>query len=258
MSATVSGRRARLHAATREEVKAIALRQLAAGGIAALSLNAIGREMGLTGPALYRYFASRDALLTDLIVDAYGDLAATVEAVAQAGDGADAAACRARLRGGVPGLGARPTVPLPPPLRHPRAGLRRATGDRRPRAPDHGPAPRRARRSPPPAARARLAAGRAGRAVRGVVGRSSDQPVTGAILRRGVIWWTRLHGVLGLELAGHFTGMGFDPALLFEAEVEALLDCGGDKRSLSDAARYAHIGAGMAGLDTTILGLTAS
>src|SRR4051794_25745298 len=82
MGTTPPSRRERLHAATREEAKAIALRQLATGGIAALSLNAIGREMGLTGPALYRYFTSRDALLTDLIVDAYGDLAATVEAVA--------------------------------------------------------------------------------------------------------------------------------------------------------------------------------
>ena len=76
--------------------------------MAALSLNAIGREMGLTGPALYRYFASRDALLTDLIVDAYGDLAATVRGGRAGERGADAATCRAGLRGGVPGLGARP------------------------------------------------------------------------------------------------------------------------------------------------------
>ena len=85
MTVARSGRRARLHAATREEAKTIALQQLAQGGIAALSLNAIGKEMGLTGPALYRYFASRDAMLTDLIVDAYGDLAAAVEVAAPAG-----------------------------------------------------------------------------------------------------------------------------------------------------------------------------
>ncbi|WUH99201.1 WHG domain-containing protein [Spirillospora sp. NBC_00431] len=40
--------------------------------------------------------------------------------------------------------------------------------------------------------------------------------------RRALTFWTRLHGVLSLELAGHFDGMEFDPALLYEAEVESL------------------------------------
>ncbi|MFJ3621845.1 WHG domain-containing protein [Streptomyces iakyrus] len=35
-------------------------------------------------------------------------------------------------------------------------------------------------------------------------------------------FWTRLHGVLSPELAGHLTGMGFDPAQLFAAEADAL------------------------------------
>lgn len=43
------------------------------------------------------------------------------------------------------------------------------------------------------------------------------------VLHRALSFWTRVHGVLSLELAGHFTGMGFDPALLFDAEVESLL-----------------------------------
>ena len=37
----------------------------------------IARVMGMTPPALYRYFADRDELLTALITDAYGDLGAT-------------------------------------------------------------------------------------------------------------------------------------------------------------------------------------
>lgn len=41
-------------------------------------------------------------------------------------------------------------------------------------------------------------------------------------LHRALTFWTRLHGVLSLELAGHFTGMEFDPALLYTAEAEAL------------------------------------
>ena len=32
----------------------------------------------MSGPAIYRYFASRDDLLTTLVVDAYGDLADTL------------------------------------------------------------------------------------------------------------------------------------------------------------------------------------
>ena len=34
----------------------------------------IARVMGMTAPALYRYFADRDELLTALITDAYDDL----------------------------------------------------------------------------------------------------------------------------------------------------------------------------------------
>jgi len=37
--------------------------------------NAIARELDVSGPALYRYFAGRDELLTALIIDAYEDLA---------------------------------------------------------------------------------------------------------------------------------------------------------------------------------------
>src|SRR4051794_16449122 len=50
------------------------------GGPQALSINAIGKELGVSGPALYRYFASRDDLLTELVVDAYHDLAETLAA----------------------------------------------------------------------------------------------------------------------------------------------------------------------------------
>ncbi|MFD0740689.1 TetR-like C-terminal domain-containing protein [Phytohabitans flavus] len=43
------------------------------------------------------------------------------------------------------------------------------------------------------------------------------------MLRLGVTGWTRMHGVVSLEVEGHFTQMGFDPGLLFEAEVESLI-----------------------------------
>ncbi|WP_205709127.1 WHG domain-containing protein [Kineococcus siccus] len=59
-----------------------ARRQLAASGAAALSVRAVARELGLASSALYRYFATRDELLTALIVEAYGDAADAVEAAA--------------------------------------------------------------------------------------------------------------------------------------------------------------------------------
>jgi AcrR family transcriptional regulator len=61
------------------EIKAVALAQLASSGGAALSLRAIAREMGMASSALFRYFRSRDALLTALIIDSYSSLAEAAE-----------------------------------------------------------------------------------------------------------------------------------------------------------------------------------
>jgi AcrR family transcriptional regulator len=65
-----------------EEIKAVARRHLAEHGSAALSLRAVAREVGMVSSAVYRYFPSRDDLLTALIVDAYdsvGECAETAE-----------------------------------------------------------------------------------------------------------------------------------------------------------------------------------
>ncbi|MFE0516825.1 TetR-like C-terminal domain-containing protein, partial [Streptomyces sp. NPDC058964] len=51
---------------------------------------------------------------------------------------------------------------------------------------------------------------------------AADHPAPPEVLHRALVFWTRLHGLLSLELAGHFTGMGFDPELMFAAEVDAL------------------------------------
>jgi AcrR family transcriptional regulator len=64
-------RRERLREATRDEIKAAARQQMKAEGSAAISLRAIARDLGMTAPALYRYYSSRDDLITALIVDAY-------------------------------------------------------------------------------------------------------------------------------------------------------------------------------------------
>ena len=61
-----------------DEIKAVARRHLATDG-ANLSLRAVARDMGMVSSALYRYFASRDDLLTALILDAYNSLGTAVE-----------------------------------------------------------------------------------------------------------------------------------------------------------------------------------
>lgn len=71
--------RARVRAEMISEIKVVARRHLATDG-ANLSLRAVARDMGMVSSALYRYFASRDDLLTALITDAYNSLGATVEA----------------------------------------------------------------------------------------------------------------------------------------------------------------------------------
>ena len=54
-------------------------RQLVEVGPAALSVRAVARELGMASSAVYRYFPSRDALLTALLVEAYDELGDAVE-----------------------------------------------------------------------------------------------------------------------------------------------------------------------------------
>jgi AcrR family transcriptional regulator len=74
-----------------EQTRAIldrARAQLAEVGPAALSVRQIARDVGMVSSAVYRYFPSRDDLLTALIVAAYDELGDAVEQ-AEAGAGAD-------------------------------------------------------------------------------------------------------------------------------------------------------------------------
>jgi AcrR family transcriptional regulator len=54
-----------------EAIKETAWKQIAEFGAPALSLRAIARELEITAPAIYNYFPDRDALVTALIIDAY-------------------------------------------------------------------------------------------------------------------------------------------------------------------------------------------
>src|SRR5215831_12513645 len=73
-------RRDRVRAATAGEIKQTARRILVAEGPEAVSLRAIAREMGMTAPALYRYFSSREDLVRHVCGDIFTEIATDVRA----------------------------------------------------------------------------------------------------------------------------------------------------------------------------------
>ena len=159
MTATGASRtaRERARAELTREIKEEARRQLAAHGAQGLSLRAVARELGMASSALYRYFPSRDDLLTALIIDAYDALGEAAEAAGAALPAADirgrwAAACHA-----VRGLGARAPARVRADLRLAGARLPGASGDHPAR--DPGPRVLAAACSPTPGAESRHAAG---------------------------------------------------------------------------------------------------
>jgi AcrR family transcriptional regulator len=78
----IRGARERARAEITAEITAEAKRQLAVDGASGLSLRAIARALGMVSSAVYRYVASRDELLTLLIVDAYDALGTEAERAA--------------------------------------------------------------------------------------------------------------------------------------------------------------------------------
>lgn len=88
----MAGVRERARAELTAEIVEVARRQLGEVGPAELSLRAIAREVGMVSSAVYRYFPSRDHLLTRLIIDSYDRLGAAVEV-------AEAACRRTDFRG---------------------------------------------------------------------------------------------------------------------------------------------------------------
>ena len=70
--------RARARVEMTEQIKQAARERLAAEG-PNLSLRAVARDLGVVSSAVYRYFASRDELLTALILDGYASMGAAIE-----------------------------------------------------------------------------------------------------------------------------------------------------------------------------------
>jgi AcrR family transcriptional regulator len=71
--------RERVRAELTREITQTARRHLALSGAAGLSLRAVARDLGMVSSAVYRYFPSRDDLLTALIIDGYNAIGAAVE-----------------------------------------------------------------------------------------------------------------------------------------------------------------------------------
>ena len=157
----------------------------------------------MSGPALYRYFSSRDELLNVLVIDAYHDLR---EAMAQAlGTDAPDAEARIRLLAAAYRYELLFKAPFPGYDAHAKPLADAARG------------------------------------LMGVVLGVLHDPDTGGkpydneeVLdaRRAntenhqlaVALWSRLHGFVSLEIGGGFTAMGLDADALFETEVQVLTD----------------------------------
>jgi AcrR family transcriptional regulator len=82
----VLSRRDRVRAATTAEIKGTARRILVEQGPDAVSLRAIAREMGMTAPALYRYFGSREELIRHVIGDIFTEVTDDISAAIHAAD----------------------------------------------------------------------------------------------------------------------------------------------------------------------------
>ncbi|MFG2616505.1 TetR/AcrR family transcriptional regulator [Streptomyces sp. NPDC048507] len=212
--------RERYRQQVRAEVKEKAWQQIAGSGASALSLNAIAKQMGLSGPALYRYFANRDELITELIRDAYRSLADAFAGAADPGPGPARLLGLARVLRAwaladphryflvygtpVPGYEApQDTTAITSEIM---STLLDACVAATPRPAAHD-------------GRARAFEEHLTDHRDWAAGHPDASPEA---LGLALSFWTRLHGALSLELAGHFTGMGLDPALLYTAEATSL------------------------------------
>jgi len=223
-SDTLPDRRSRLRAWTRAEIKAAALRQLEVHGADGLSLNAIAKELGMTGPALYRYIGSRDELVADLVVDAWQGLAAALERAAEEHLRASAAERLGAIRD------AYRAWARDQPHRY-RLAIQTRLGSGELAAEQVIPAAESAMTVildaieglPETSSKLRADLPRELRtALETWTDRVRGSKRPAAILLRGVFFWSRLHGLVSLELDGHLTSMQLVPEHLYRLEPAGL------------------------------------
>jgi AcrR family transcriptional regulator len=93
VDATEPSRRARLREQTVADIKAAARKELMERGGYDLSLRSVAREVGMTPSALYRYFESRDELITEIVTDGFRSLAVALKAAAADGESRGLTGC---------------------------------------------------------------------------------------------------------------------------------------------------------------------
>jgi AcrR family transcriptional regulator len=225
---TTRGRRERLRAETTAEIKEVALELMASGGPDAITLRAIAREMGMTANAIYGYFATRDDLVTTLINDVYTALADTVDSAWEAAPAQEPAARIEAWARAFRGWA----------LAHPE-GFRLIYGDPVPgyRSPEGGAAPDAARR---------VCTGITALAAAAwpyAEHRYADSDFTWSDFDVGLLdkvrpafpdlppaavalalrIWSRLHGLVSLEIYGHLRTQTLSPDKLFREELTQLI-----------------------------------
>jgi AcrR family transcriptional regulator len=225
---TPPSRRERLRTATVSDIKNGARRLLVAGGLDAVSLRAIARDMGMTAPAIYRYFPSLEALVAGLAADLYDELRETVETARDAAGpdplGQLLAMARAFRRWGV-GNRAEFTLIFGNPV----PGLEEfsdACGDE-----DHpgarlgavfvrplvALAERTGLRTPPHDFLERHLGDRLGPL------RHSQGDLTLEVAYAFLSGWTRIYGLIAMEVFDHLRWAVTDPEALFETELAAFV-----------------------------------
>ncbi|MEV0895066.1 TetR/AcrR family transcriptional regulator [Promicromonospora sp. NPDC050262] len=239
-------RRERLRRQTVDEIVERALELVDSGGAHGLSIASVSKAMGMTPPALYHYFASRDALLDALVLAGYTDLGSAVEGAARAASDRPAAERVAAIAHAWRRWA----------LDHPRRYAMLFTGSRREAVDplehvgpitqsmlalvtalqelvrdDAGVADGRGRAGDEPGTGRETGTGRESGTRQGLDaelsrwGRSLGAPPETApgALRLALSTLYRVHGLVSLELVGGFDTMGLDGGTLLTAEIEGLV-----------------------------------
>lgn len=224
--------RARAREQTMRDIVRIGRRHLATDGAAALSLRAVARDLGLVSSAVYRYVASRDDLLTLLVVDGYDELGDAVDAALDRVDPADHA-----LRMRTIGRAVREWA-LAEPATYALLFGSPVPGYEAPAEQTTGPGTRVVRRlvevwadawaagqmalSDDPVAPRRLARDVAR------IRRDLGLGVPDVVVTRGMFAWAALFGCVGFEVFGQYGADTFsDPKDVFEHHLDALVEAVG-------------------------------
>ncbi|WP_328744246.1 TetR/AcrR family transcriptional regulator [Streptomyces sp. NBC_00285] len=218
-------RRERLRAQTLQEIEDESFAIIDADGVQALSVAALARSMAMSAPAVYRYFPSRDALVAHLVTLSYQHLAAAMSQAVEGGRKAP----RTRVRLVV-------TAYRDWALAH-RRRYGMLFGERAGDLPGEVTT-----RTPLDQAMAllidMLAAVQGTAPARSTSGdrtldgqlrlwaRTQERPdIAPDVARAAILIWTRVHGIVSLELTGVFDNQTIEAQRLIDLEIDNAVQC---------------------------------